>query len=197
MENRSLVRRRFWQLVQSALNRIYQSHKHIATSWVGSMTRFQDQSHSIKKGDNFGKRLPHKPGLSGDLSSRDSVGAATDTGCSSSVFVGDASCDFGSTGAVSLTGDSAGVGAACALATGALGGDPKLGTNSIAFTFNVENLVDISELPSCAIIAVSLYFRFNQMYFTQYDFKNLNVYTMQQIKMIQKKTIECEEKCLQ
>lgn len=124
------------------------------------MTRFQDadiismlmQSNNIDENE-------HKPGLSGDLSSIDSVAAATDTGCSSSVFVGDASCDFGSTGADSWTGDSAGA-ASDALIVGALGGGaPKLGTNSIAFTFNVENLVDISELPSCAI-AVSFFSSF-------------------------------------
>lgn len=91
------------------------------------------------------------PGLSGDLSAIGSVGAATDTGGSVSVFVGDTSWTVGSTGAGSSEAASV---EASSVGAAALGGEfvQKLGTNSIAFTFNVENVVERSELPSCAIL---------------------------------------------
>lgn len=105
----------------------------------------------------------YAPGLSGDLSSIGSVVAGTETGGTAFVFVGDASGDFGvlsgstadsSTGVVAAGGAVAWLSSAVADVGGAF--VQKLGTNSMAFTFNVENFVETSESPSCCdIISVS------------------------------------------
>lgn len=79
-----------------------------------------------------------------------SVGAATAT--ASFVFCGEAFGESYSDGAGSVVGESAGF----SVASSADDGEQKLGTNSIAFTFNVENELDRSELPSFDIVSVLL-----------------------------------------